>query len=472
MKDINKIKINLLKILITYFGITTILFTVFYLMIFHNSISIVNYILISTCSIIANIFVSIFFTIKILLCYKTIKKTPQKQCDNIYNLSKTTPVVMYILGIVTPFINLIIIKNIFNIIPSTYLIISLIAMFATTVFYIFSQTYFKEIIKYTENNYRQKTSSIANIKKKFILNISLGTNLIYQIFPLILSTTFLALTCNSNILTNVILFIGLLIISVLCVINVAINIHVNIIKASKKNINYSNFADDEIGSLIFQINATKKIYDDYIKQIENIKDTEIEEERLASIEILRRTVDAKDTYTRGHSDRVSEYSVLIGKKLGLANDKIQLLKIGGLFHDIGKIGIPDNILQKTSKLTDEEYNEIKKHPSIGAHILENSSVFKDIVPIVLYHHEKYDGYGYPEKIKGEEIPLLARIVAVADTFDAMTSKRSYRDALPYDIVKQEFVKFSGTQFDPYIAKIFLNILENNYKEIEYIMKKY
>ena len=469
MKDFNKIKTCLLKILILYFGITGIILSSFYLLAFNTTLPAINYLFISIIAVIINILIIFTFTFKILFCYKNIKKMPQKQCDIIYNLCTNIPFIMYLVGIISPFILTIFIKNIFH---SLCFKISLLAMFASTVFYIFSQTYFKEILKYTESNYRPQTTSISNIKKNFISTISLSSNLIFQVFPLILSTTFLALSCNFTIVSTIILFIALLLICILCILNISITMRKNISEINKNNINYSSFTDNEIGNLIFQINATKKIYDDYIKQIENIKDIELEKERLASIEILRRTVDAKDTYTRGHSDRVSEYSVLIGKKLKLSDDKLKLLKIGGLFHDIGKIGIPDSILLKTSKLTDDEYNEIKKHPSIGAHILENSSIFKDIIPIVLYHHEKFDGCGYPAKLKGEDIPFLARIVAVADTFDAMTSKRSYRDALALDIVKQEFIKFSGTQFDPVVAKVFLEILEFNYNDIKLIMKKY
>ena len=469
MKDFNKIKTCLLKILILYFGITGLILSSFYLLAFNTTLPAINYLFISIIAVIINILIIFTFTFKILFCYKNIKKMPQKQCDIIYNLCTNIPFIMYLVGIISPFILTIFIKNIFH---SLCFKISLLAMFASTVFYIFSQTYFKEIIKYTESNYRPQTTSISNIKKTFISTISLSSNLIFQVFPLILSTTFLALSCNFTIVSTIILFIALLLICILCILNISITMRKNISEINKNNINYSSFTDNEIGNLIFQINATKKIYDDYIKQIENIKDIELEKERLASIEILRRTVDAKDTYTRGHSDRVSEYSVLIGKKLKLSEDKLKLLKIGGLFHDIGKIGIPDSILLKTSKLTNDEYNEIKKHPSIGAHILENSSIFKDIIPIVLYPHEKFDGCGYPAKLKGEDIPFLARIVAVADTFDAMTSKRSYRDALALDIVKQEFIKFSGTQFDPVVAKVFLEILEFNYNDIKLIMKKY
>ena len=194
----------------------------------------------------------------------------------------------------------------------------------------------------------------------------------------------------------------------------------------------------------------------------------LESAYMETIELLRFTVEAKDAYTRGHSDRVSAYSVLIGEALGLSEDDLKTLKIGGLFHDIGKIGIPDSILLKTDKQDDEEYSEIKNHPAIGAHILSNATIFKDIIPIVKHHHERFDGHGYPGKLKGEEIPYLARIATVADSFDAMTSKRSYRDSLPIDVVKEEIKKNSGTQFDPEIAEVFLKILDEQPEEIRRI----
>ena len=207
------------------------------------------------------------------------------------------------------------------------------------------------------------------------------------------------------------------------------------------------------------------------KELEKSRE-ELEKAYLESIQTLRYTVEAKDKYTKGHSDRVSEYSVLIGKYMNLSDDELNKLRIGGLFHDIGKIGVPDSILLKDSKLTDEEYSEIKNHPSIGKHILSNATIFKDIIPIVYHHHERFDGTGYPGKLKGEEIPFLARIAAIADTFDAITSRRSYRDALSVETAKEEFKKFSGIQFDPEIIKVFLDILENHYDEILEIQKKY
>lgn len=198
----------------------------------------------------------------------------------------------------------------------------------------------------------------------------------------------------------------------------------------------------------------------------------LENSYMESIEILRYTVEAKDQYTRGHSERVSDYSVLIGEKLGLSESDIHTLKIGGLFHDIGKIGVPDAVLSKPGKLTNEEYEEIKKHPTIGAQILSNATIFDDIIPIVKYHHERYDGRGYPEGLVGEDIPYLARIAAVADTYDAMRSRRPYRDALPIDIVKEEFKKNIGTQFDPDIASLFLDIIKNDYDKLEKIENSY
>lgn len=209
--------------------------------------------------------------------------------------------------------------------------------------------------------------------------------------------------------------------------------------------------------------------------IKNINDElqatydKLESAYMETIEILRFTVEAKDSYTRGHSDRVAEYSELIGKALSLSEQELKTLKIGGLFHDIGKIGIPDSILLKTTKLDDDEYSEIKNHPSIGAHILSNATIFQDIIPIVKHHHERFDGRGYPGKLEGKNIPYLARIAAIADAFDAMTSKRSYRDSLPLDIVIEEIRKNSGTQFDPEIAKVFLEILANQPDEIKKIM---
>lgn len=208
-----------------------------------------------------------------------------------------------------------------------------------------------------------------------------------------------------------------------------------------------------------------------IKQInEELSNTysELERAYLESIETLRYTVEAKDPYTSGHSSRVSKYSQLIGKYLNLSDEDLKILHLGGLFHDIGKIGIPDSILLKESSLTTDEYSQIKNHPSIGAHILCNAKIFKDIIPIVKHHHEKYNGTGYPSQLQGTDIPYLVRIITIADSFDAMSSKRNYRDELTIEAIINEIDTNKGIQFDPQISDVFLDILKNHYDEIEKI----
>jgi putative nucleotidyltransferase with HDIG domain len=216
-----------------------------------------------------------------------------------------------------------------------------------------------------------------------------------------------------------------------------------------------------------QMNEIQRINNELLDANEKL-----EEAYLDTVQTLRYTIEAKDPYTRGHSDRVSAFSVLLGKELGLPEEQLNTLKVGGLFHDIGKIGIPDSILLKNGKLTDDEYSEIKNHPSIGAHILCNAAVFQEIIPIVKHHHERYDGKGYPSRLAGENIPYLARITAIVDTFDAMTSKRAYRNAIPIEDVKSEIEKCSGSQFDPVMSEAFLNILNNKYDEIEKIQEEF
>lgn len=186
---------------------------------------------------------------------------------------------------------------------------------------------------------------------------------------------------------------------------------------------------------------------------------------LDTIETLRLVVDAKDVYTRGHSDRVSYYCVKIGRALNLDEDEIEKLRIAGIFHDVGKIGTNDDILFKAGRLSSSEYEEIKKHPIKGAHILSAMSAFKDIGPIIEAHHEHVDGTGYPYGLKGDEIPYLARILAVADAFDAMVTYRIYRVNLELTEAKKQLAEGAGTQFDREIVEVFLGLLEN-YEEME------
>ena len=180
---------------------------------------------------------------------------------------------------------------------------------------------------------------------------------------------------------------------------------------------------------------------------------------LEIISAIRRIVDAKDIYTRGHSDRVSRYAVLIARKLGRDRRYCEQVRIAGLFHDVGKLSIPDEILRKDARLTDEEYEVIKTHSRNGADILSHITQFHAILPAVLSHHERYDGTGYPDGLKGEEIPEMARIIAAADAFDAMTSNRRYRQSLNFARAVEELRSGRGTQFDPHIVDVLLQVIQ-------------
>ncbi|MCK5684121.1 response regulator [bacterium] len=193
--------------------------------------------------------------------------------------------------------------------------------------------------------------------------------------------------------------------------------------------------------------------------------TSTEELFLSTIQSLSSAIDAKDQYTHGHSYRVTEYSICIAREMKLSDSFINIVHLSGLLHDIGKIGISESILCKPSRLTDEEYIEIKKHPLIGATIMEPIKPLRKVIPGMKYHHERWDGRGYPDGLKGLETPLIARIIGVADTFDAMTSDRSYRKGLDPSIAYEEINKCSGSQFDPDIVKFF-NIAYENQKIIE------
>ena len=209
------------------------------------------------------------------------------------------------------------------------------------------------------------------------------------------------------------------------------------------------------------LDTNKQIKLAHKKEIELLK----EKEENANIMLLQTSmalaeaIDAKDSYTNGHSNRVAEYAVMVAKVSGKSKEECQEINLIALLHDVGKIGIPNAIINKSGKLTDEEYETIKTHPVIGDSILSKISASPNLAIGAHYHHERYDGKGYPEGLKGEEIPEIARIIAVADSYDAMTSKRSYRDSMPQHIVRQEIEKGIGTQFDPKYAKIMLKLID-------------
>ena len=178
-----------------------------------------------------------------------------------------------------------------------------------------------------------------------------------------------------------------------------------------------------------------------------------------AMESLAKTVDAKDRYTSGHSQRVADYSCRLARLMGFNDDQLHDLYYVALLHDVGKIGIPDEIINKPGKLTDEEYATIKSHTVIGGEILETFTNLPGLDIGARWHHERYDGTGYPDGLAGEEIPLICRIIGVADSYDAMSSCRSYRDALPQEVVRAEVEKGKGTQFDPAIADLMLQLID-------------
>lgn len=193
-----------------------------------------------------------------------------------------------------------------------------------------------------------------------------------------------------------------------------------------------------------------------IKAKEEIKTLSVE-----VMEALAHTIDAKDEYTKGHSVRVAKYSRMLAEKLGLNEEDCESVYYMALLHDIGKIGVPNEIINSKSKMTDEEYAIMKTHPGIGSDILEEIKSRPDLMIGARWHHERYDGKGYPDGKTGEDIPYFARIISVADSYDAMTSNRSYRKFLPQDVVRGEIEKNCGTQFDPNVAKCMLSIIDED-----------
>jgi HD-GYP domain-containing protein (c-di-GMP phosphodiesterase class II) len=180
---------------------------------------------------------------------------------------------------------------------------------------------------------------------------------------------------------------------------------------------------------------------------------------------LTSAVDAKDAYTCGHSERVALLSRHLAKTIKLTDGEVERIYMAGLLHDVGKIGVPEAVLHKPGKLTSEEFDQMKKHPEIGARILADIKQIRDIIPGVLHHHERYDGKGYPGGLAGENIPQMGRILCLADCFDAMTSNRTYRKALPLEVALTEIRRCSGTQFDPGLAEAFLRTDVEEFREL-------
>lgn len=183
---------------------------------------------------------------------------------------------------------------------------------------------------------------------------------------------------------------------------------------------------------------------------------------LSTIYALAATVDARDHHTYGHSRRVSNYSVAIGEAIGLSPERISILHTAALLHDIGKIGISDEVLNKKEHLSEEDWKPVYSHPTLGVSILRHTDGLASCLPGIQYHHERYDGTGYPSGLKGNNIPLDARIIAIADAYEAMTSPRPYRErTLSYEEALDELERHKNTQFDPELVTAFVNQMRKN-----------
>jgi len=252
--------------------------------------------------------------------------------------------------------------------------------------------------------------------------------------------------------------------------SVLINIASVCYKIFQGTMTVSNSKDAEIQVALLTLcfvgsYVATKLYDSITKEnIEymemlNEKNNEIRKMTFQAIETIANTIDAKDTYTQGHSYRVAEYSAAIAAELGLDEERVKNIHFIALLHDIGKIGVPDSVLNKPGRLTDEEYMLMKQHTVIGGEILKDIKVLPDLDIGAKYHHERYDGKGYPDGLSGSQIPYVARIIAVADAYDAMTTNRVYRKHLSKDIVLKELERGKETQFDPEICSVMIKLIK-------------
>ncbi|MBQ7920696.1 MAG: response regulator [Lachnospiraceae bacterium] len=212
--------------------------------------------------------------------------------------------------------------------------------------------------------------------------------------------------------------------------------------------------------LQFEVEEQTRRAEDRRRQVEQLSE-EI-------MKTLASTIDAKDRYTNGHSLRVAMYSKEIARRCGMSKREQKEIYHMGLLHDIGKIGVPDTIINKRDKLSEEEYEAIRQHPKIGSDILKTIQQIPDIMVGARWHHERFDGTGYPDGLKGLDIPEYARIIGVADAYDAMTSKRSYRDILPQEVVRSELENGKGSQFDPVFAEVMIQMIDD---DIRYTMRE-
>ena len=304
--------------------------------------------------------------------------------------------------------------------------------------------------------------------RKLRYYIIFGYSIMYA-FVLITGSTTMVFTYIFPLLSLIVLYHQPKLVLSMGIVSLLANIAYDIRLYLGGNITLANSKEIEIQMALILLcfaflYAASRMYDsiqrknnEYMKEIE-AKNREIQAITLEAISTIANIIDAKDEYTQGHSRRVAEYATQLASRLGYSNDEVEKVRYIALLHDIGKVGIPDYILKKADQLTDEEYEIMKHHVDIGDRILHEYSVIPDLFQGAKYHHERYDGKGYNEGLKGEEIPDIARMICIVDSYDAMTSSRIYHPGMTKEQAIEELRKNSGTQFDPAITEAFIQIL--------------
>lgn len=298
--------------------------------------------------------------------------------------------------------------------------------------------------------------------------IIIGYNIMY-VFVLLTGSTTMVFTYIFPLLTLIVLYHQPKLVLLMGIVSLLANIAYDVRLYFEGKITLNNSRDIEIQlALIVMcfgfLYVASRMYDniqrkntEYLQEIEE-KNKEIQRVTLEAISTIANIIDAKDEYTKGHSQRVADYASELAKRLGYSEEALENVRYIALLHDIGKIGIPDSVLKKTARLSDQEFEVMKEHVDIGNRILHDNTVIKDLFKGAKYHHERYDGNGYTEGLKGEDIPEVARIICIADAYDAMTSSRVYRPRMTEEQAIQQLLENSGSQFDPDMIKVFIQIL--------------
>jgi len=237
-----------------------------------------------------------------------------------------------------------------------------------------------------------------------------------------------------------------------------LSIGVEELKQGKRSRMLKVYSEDELGKLTESFNEMTSLITNQQEELSKYS-SELEESYVSTVKVLAAAIDARDHYTLGHSTRVADMSKTMGEAIGLSKEEIEELEIACLFHDVGKIKIPDSILLKEGSLTSIEYTDMKRHAEYGADILSKATSLRKYIPMVRYHHEWYDGTGYPDGLRGDSIPLTAAIIAIADVFDAMTSERPYRKALTEEETLHTIQSLSGKQFHPELTETFIKLIK-------------